>query len=362
MSEKHFIKNLASSWLAVIIGTGGLGNILYQWQSSFMSVHLLGTFLAGFADILYFIVLIPWMIRWVLHFEYVKQELHHPVTVNFFVAMLVATIILGVNIYTIWSFHIDLTLVYIVTFSTWVIAVIGVTFFTFHTTFRMMSMKVSSLPENMNLSWFMAPIANMTALLIGNPVLEITINLHPSWALSILIVNIVLLGIGFTLFNFISGITFVRLAQKSLSPVEMTSFFGISLGAVGLSVCAIIDTAENAQIMGLFSSADFFYLLAGLFWGFGLWIVGFIIILCIHQLKENRIPFSLGWWAFIFSLHAYTIACQKIAAYLISPLTTGYTIFLTVILIALWLYTFGNTVHGVVCAKLLNWRSFSDQI
>ncbi|TGE37289.1 C4-dicarboxylate ABC transporter [Desulfosporosinus fructosivorans] len=351
MPEKQFTKYLVPHWFAVIIGTGGLVNILCQWQPSAISVHLLGTFLAGSADILYFTVLMLWLIRWVIYYKCVRIDLRQSVTINFFMVMTVATIILGTNIYTIWDSYLSLCVVYILTFSIWVIVILGVAFLTFYTTLQMMGTKVSSLPETMNLSWFMVPITNLTILLIGNPVLKITMNLHPSWALTILIINLVLLGIGITFFHFIIGIIFIRVAQRSLSPVSMTSFFGILLGVVGLVICTLIDIAENAQIMGLFSSTDFFYLLAVLFWGVGLWIVGVILIILIHELWERRISFSLGWWALIFSLHVYTIASQKIAANFLSPLIMNYTIFLMVMLTALWLYTFGYTVYAVVSGE-----------
>ncbi|WP_019849507.1 C4-dicarboxylate ABC transporter [Desulfitobacterium sp. PCE1] len=352
MLERHPIKYLAPAWFAVIMGTGGLANIFFLWQNSFPLGHFLGIALAALADILYFCVLIPWVIRWLKYFPYAYRDLNHPLAGNFFVTMPVATVIFGTNIYLIWSKYLSETLIYSLIFTFWVIAIIGVTFFTFYTTFRMMRVEETPRPEMINFSWIMAPIANMAVSLIGNPVLELTMKLHSSWSVSVLLMNTALFGIGFFLFIFISAIVFVRLANHPLPPADTIPSFGIFLSAVGLAVSAIIDASKNAQELGLLASTDLANLIAVVIWGFGAWIVGIITIISVHQLRKGGIPFSMGWWAYIFPLAAYTLCSQKIAAVFITPLTTGYTALLTVLLAVLWVYTFANTARGAVSGKL----------
>lgn len=361
MQERHFIKYLVPGWFAVIMGTGGLGNILYLWQNTFSAGKYFGIALASLALILYFIVLIPWILRWFLYYDYVLRDLHHPVAVNFFVTMPVATTIIGTNIYFIWSQYLNPLLVFHLSLLTWLIAIAGVSFFTFYTTFRMMRVEISPNPETMNFSWIMAPIANMAVLLIGNPVLSMAIDYQPEWTVSILVINIALFGIGFFLFIFISSIIFVRLAQFPLPPAEMTPSFGIFLSAVGLAVSAVVDTAKNSQAMGVLSTVDLSYLGGAVIWGFGIWIVGIIFIISIHHLRRSGMPFSLGWWAFIFPLAAYTMASQKISSYFQSTLTSGYTLFLTILLVLLWIYTFGQTLIGVSQGKLLAGNPIADE-
>lgn len=348
MREKHVIKYFAPSWFAVIMGTGGLANILYLWQDIFILGKTAGYFLAALALTCYFLVLIPWLIRWIFYYDYVRRDLHDPIAVNFFVTMPVATTIIGTNIYIIGSDFLAPASVFFLCLLSWVIAVTGVTYFTFYTTFQQMRTETSPRPEVMNFSWIMAPIANMAVLLIGNPVLCMAIEYRPEWVVYILTLNIILLGIGFFLFIFISAIIFVRLAQYPLPPAEMTPSFGIFLSAVGLAVSAVIDTAINTGKIGLLAATDLSFLAAAVIWGFGFWIVGIIIIICIHQIRKGGIPFSLGWWAFIFPLAAYTMASQKIAQHFHSLLASGYTLFLTLLLVLLWLYTFASTIKGVV--------------
>lgn len=352
MQERHPIKYLAPAWFAVVMGTGGVANTLYLWQNSFHLGYFLGILLAALADILYFIVLLPWVIRWVRYYEYARRDLQHPLVGNFFVTMPVATTILGTNIYLIWSKYLGESLTYSLIFVLWIIAIVGVTFFTFYTTFRIMRVDETPKPEMINFSWIMAPIANMAVSLIGNPVLELTTKLYPTWSLSVLITNTALFGIGFFLFIFISAIVFVRLANHPLPPAETIPSFGIFVSAVGLAVSAVIDASKNAQSMGLLASTDLSNLIAVVVWGFGIWIVGIIMIISLYQFRNGGIPFSMGWWAFIFPLGAYTISSQKIAACFETPLTSGYSAFLTILLVILWVYTFTNTVSGAISGKL----------
>jgi len=351
-AEFHPVKYLAPGWFASVMGTGGLANILYIWGAVFTPGCTLGIGLAALAAVAYFIILIPWIVRWIAYYPYVQRDLHHPVTSNFFVTMPVATVIIGTNINIIWSRFLGETVAYFLMVASWMIAIIGVSCFTFYTTFRIMRVDIAPPPEATNFSWIMAPIANMAVLLIGNPVLGMTIARYPEWAMSVLMINAMLLGIGFFLFIFISAIIFVRLAQHPLPPAETTPTFGIFLSAVGLAVSAIIEGAKHAQAMGLLHSPDLANLGAAVIWGFGFWIVGIIVIICIYHLRRGGIPFTLGWWAFIFPLAAYTLASQKIAAIYPAPVTYGYALGLTLLLIALWLYTFTNTLRGVASGRL----------
>lgn len=352
MLERHVIKYLAPGWFAVVMGTGGLANVLYQWQNGFSAGPILGIIFAALADILYIVILVPWIVRWISFFKYAQRDLHHPVVSNFFVTMPVATIIVGTNISTVWSGYFGGALTFILTTIAWMIGIVGVTFFTYYTTFRIMQIEVAPTPETTNFSWIMAPIANMATLLLGNSVLKMSLYYQPTWGMSILITNLALLGIGFFLFIFISAVIFVRLAQYPLPPAELTPSFGILLSAVGLAVIAIIDTAKNANNLGILASLDLAYLGAAVIWGFGIWVFGIIAMICYYHIRRGGFPFSLGWWAFIFPLAAYTIASQKIAGIYTTPLTYWFCAFLIILLILLWSYTFFITVVGVFNGKL----------
>ncbi|MHB1407679.1 MAG: SLAC1 family transporter [Desulfitobacteriaceae bacterium] len=45
----------------------------------------------------FLLFIVPWVARWFLHFETLKQDLQHPVMSNFFVTMPVGAMIVGTN-------------------------------------------------------------------------------------------------------------------------------------------------------------------------------------------------------------------------------------------------------------------------
>lgn len=352
MQEKHAIKHFAPGWFAVVMGTGGLANILYLWEGPGSGLWRPSLAVAALADAAYFVVLVPWLLRWVRHFDYVRRDLHHPVASNFFVTMPVATVILGTNIHLIWSPFLRPGLVFGLMLACWATAILGVAFFTLFTTFRFIRAETAPEPETMNFSWIMAPIANMALLLLGNPVLERALTVRPDWCLTVFVVNAAMFGIGFFLFLFIGAIIFVRLAQHPLPPAETTPTFGIFLSAAGLAMSCLLDLGTHARSLGLVAETGLFSIGAAALWGFGMWILGIILIICVHQLRRGGIPFSLGWWAFVFPLAAYTIGSQKLALRFPSALTRGYALLLTASLIALWFHILVNTLRGVARGTL----------
>jgi len=352
MQEKHAIKHFAPGWFAVVMGTGGLANILFLWEAQSAWPWHPSLVVAALADITFFVVLIPWLLRWTHHFDYVRRDLNHPVASNFFVTMPVATVILGTNIHLIWSAFLPRDWTFGLMFCCWITAILGVALFTLLTTFRFIRAEAPPEPETMNFSWIMAPIANMALLLLGNPVFGQALQFRPDWCQTIFVMNAAMFGIGFFLFLFIGAIIFVRLAQHPLPPAETTPTFGIFLSAAGLAVSCILDLGASAKGLGLVSETALFSMGAVALWGFGMWILAIILIICIHQLRRGGIPFSLGWWAFVFPLAAYTIGSQKIALRFPSTLTRGYALLLTALLVALWLYILINTLRGVVRGTL----------
>jgi C4-dicarboxylate transporter/malic acid transport protein len=352
MSERHLVKHFAPGWFATVMGTGGLANVLLAWEASLPGGRAAGLAVAAVAAVLFLLLLGPWLLRWAAHRPYVERDLAHPVTGNFFVTMPVAVAILGTNVHLAWSDFLPPALAFQLVLAAWLVAVAGVTLFTFQVTFRLIAADDAPAPALTNFSWIMAPIANMAVLLVGNPLLSRSLEQAPGWSLTIFVVDTALLGVGFLLFVFIAGVVFVRLAQHPLPPAETTPTFGILLSAAGLAVSALLDTGAAARSLGLLADAGALTIGAVALWGFGVWIVGIILLVTVHQARRAGVPFSLGWWAWVFPLAAYTLASQKVARAFPLGLTTGWAALLSAGLAALWLTIFVRTVQGAVRGTL----------
>ncbi len=356
MSERHLVKHFAPGWFATVMGTGGLANVLIAWEPALPGARAAGLAVAAVAAALFALLLGPWTLRWMAHRPYVERDLAHPVTGNFFVTMPVAVTILGTNVHLAWSAFLAPALAFQLVLLAWLVSVAGVTAFTFQVTHRLIVADEAPAPAATNFSWIMAPIANMAVLLVGNPLLARSLEQAPGWSLTIFVVDTALLGVGFLLFVFVAGVVFVRLVQHPLPPAETTPSFGILLSAAGLAVSALLDTAASARALGLLADGGTLTLGAVALWGFGVWILVTIVLITAHQARRAGVPFSLGWWAWVFPLAAYTIASQKVARAFPLALTTGWAALLSAGLAALWLVIFARTAQGAARGTLFTGR------
>lgn len=361
MQESHPIRYFAPSWFALVMGTGGLANILWKWQSHWHPTRWFALVLAAIALFAYGIILIVWSLRWIRYPKYALRDLHHPVTSNFYVTTGIATVIIATNLYNIWSGWLPQRGLYWTCMVLWILSCLIVVFCTFYTTYRMFSAKEAFAPQMVNFAWLMAPIANMAVLLIGCPVFSMSLTQQPSLSLLLFTINAAFFGIGFFLFLFISAIVFVRLVQAELPSPATTPTFGIFLSAVGLAAGTFFDLGSNAVSLGLLSSVELVNLLCMVTWGFGIWIIGIIFLICLHHVRHGGMPFTLSWWAFTFPLAAYTIASLKIFGAYPCGFTGGYTVFLTVLLSVLWVYIFVQTLRGIRNGSLFLGTPISDE-
>lgn len=343
MREKNFMKSHSLAYFAVIIGTGGLGHILYQisllkYWPGLCWLKLPAGLLAGLADLLYIGIFLPWLIRWLLYYRQLRQDLHNPVLFNF-AALFLATLILGKNIHLIWSSSwLGSSRAYGLLPAVWFMILVGSIFFTLAVVSQMLRQSATALAENLNMFWFMAPLANLAALLVGNPVLEISLQFYPDWVQGILLINLTQAGSGLTLFLLINTLVLKQLIAGALSSIERLFYGGVSLAVVGLAVCIILDTAENVRRMGLIENEYGGALLACMIWGFGFWLIT-VLVFGLRGLCRSGMPLRLELGMIVFALYAYTLASVRIAAFLVSPLTAAATGLLMLFLVVLWLYT-----------------------
>ena len=214
---------------------------------------------------------------------------------------------------------------YILLIIFWSTAVAGICVFVYR-----------EMSKEINMTRFMLPMLYISVQLIGNACLEKAIILNLNWVWLLLGTNTLLFIVGFLWFHWLSVLVIVRIAQQSLTFAGIHSFFVFLLGAVGLTVWTILDYAQILLLMGLLDNIQPFKFLACFFWGFGVWIMGFIFILWCYQ-KQKKMPIKVEWGIYIFSFQVYTIASDKIAEELFSPLTSGISSLLTILLTVLWL-------------------------
>ena len=351
MSNNNLLKNFSPAWFAAIMGTGGFANVLFLWGKVWPFARSLGIALAWLNAILYVLFLIPWLLRWLLYYNDLKQDLNHPVMGNFFVTMPVGTMILASNAVLMGSEFLGKHFIYLGSWIAWLIGIVGALLLSLYVGYRSLTSEQTPI-QALNFAWLITPVASIAVPLIGNPLVGMIKQTGTSNAKTVLLLNLSFYGIGFFLFLFIGAIVLNRLIQHALPPAAMAPTFWITLGPIGVGAVSLMGLADAAKSLGILNSVDTYYLLAAIFWGFGIWGLGIAVVLTWRYHKQSGIPFSLSWWAFIFPLAAYTMASLKIAGYFSSSLILVYALLLTLLLAYLWLITFIRSLVNSLNGKL----------
>lgn len=98
IDHKHeIIKNFTPSWFASVMGTG-----ILAMDSLFFSTYLpvlkgVASAIFYFNVMLFFVLLIPWCLRWCFFKENAIKDMENPVISNFYATIAIAMLVLAAN-------------------------------------------------------------------------------------------------------------------------------------------------------------------------------------------------------------------------------------------------------------------------
>ena len=91
------IKNFSPSWFASVMGTGILA-ITSSFYSRYLSILKYVSYgLFYFNIVLFFILLIPWILRWIFFKKEALEDLEHPILSNFYATIAIAMLVLAAD-------------------------------------------------------------------------------------------------------------------------------------------------------------------------------------------------------------------------------------------------------------------------
>lgn len=348
----NVVKHFSPAWFAAVMGTGGTANVLFALSGS---MHFLKPVSIGlwWLNILLFILFIgPWTARWFIHFDKLKDDLKHPVISNFFVTMPVGGIILGTNFFIMGKNYFSMHFIIGLGMIFWTFGVLTALAFGVYVIFNMM-ITDNIGPESTNFAWFITPVASIVIPLLGNMLVSAFVNNNKGLAELINIIDICFFGIGFLLFLILSSILIGRFINYKMPHSMAVPTFWIILGPVGVGTVSLLGIADASKALGLISDIGSLKLLALILWGFGLWAFILTIAVTLKYMKNEKIPFSLSWWAFIFPMAAYTLSGLNVYQYTGIQLFRIYSLILALLLMFLWIVTFIKSLAGTLNCRLL---------
>ena len=348
----EIVKHFSPAWFACVMGTGGLANLLYLLSSSLAFLKPIALILFWLNIVLFMVIIVPWLLRWFIHFNSLLSDFKHPMISNFFVTMPAAAVVLGTNFFIIGKEYFAGGFIDGLGLVMWIVGAVLTLTISVFVMFNIYSQDNIDI-EHVNFSWFIPPVVGALLPMLGKWLVNAYLITNTGLTQTINLLDLIYYGISITLFVILAGVVLNRFVFNKLPKDGLLPTFWIILGPVGLGSAALMDLSDSAKALNLINSVDTLKLVAIIFWGFGLWALLLTFAITFFYLRRGRIPFTLSWWAFIFPLAAYALASNSIYNYTKIELVYWYTLLLAALLIFLWVLTSVNTISGIIKNKLL---------
>ncbi|HQF37523.1 MAG TPA: hypothetical protein PK322_00230 [Opitutaceae bacterium] len=318
LSVRDILRFFSPRWFIALMGTGALANILQVLAGGpsgglhGAAVALLGLALAGFP-----VALALLGARWWIDRGLLLKEWAHSSLVQFYAAVFIAAAILVAGLVKIplpalgapdWPVALAKIL--------WGFALVGSVATAVLVPWRIITLDHGE-PRRLLGFWFLPPVGLFVVAFAGN---FLALRLaDPAWLRAMLAINTVLIGGAAVQAAILFALVLFRGLAYPFPAADVVPSFTIGLAPVGVSIIAVLShlaVLKAVALPGLLALGTLAPVaLAGalLLWGFGLWWLAVVALVVVRAARTKGIPFSLGYWAFVFPPAAYALATLLLA-------------------------------------------------
>ncbi len=353
----QIVESLEARWFMSSMATGAMGIFTFLIFSvlKILLLKYVSLFFIFLAFLIFIISSILTLVRIILFPKAVFLDSTHPIASHFFSGISISAGVLSTTISNILlplhilphALSISLaTVLYLISI------ILGIIFFV-----MVSSMLITSKTTKSNHAlgiWLLPPVGIFVGIFAGN---FLSMHLSPLYATNILIAHLFCFGIALFGYFYTMNLIFHRIKFHPLPPSAMAPSFLIPLAPVGVSVIALLSftsALENVPALDdVFSSISSFSLLYIPFIiGFGFFWMLSVFLVIRHYLREEGIPFSLGFWAFVFPVDAFGIGLFFASKILFFSFLLPVTIVVWIISLLLWAYVFMKTLSAIRTGKV----------
>ncbi len=329
----QIVKNFTPSWFASVMGTGILALTSLSYSKYIPFLKNVANILFYFNIILFFVLLIPWIFRWIFFRKEALKDLEHPVLSNFYATIAVGMLVLAANFIVIGK-NIAIGEIF------WFIGALGTIYFGVLTPYIMFKGEHVKL-DHINPAWFIPPVGLIVIPIAGSLIIP-----HVSGMLQefVIFINYFGWGSGFFIYLALFAISMYRFILHKPLPNTLASTIWINLGPIGAGTVALVNLTKNSYFITV---KEPFFVFGFIFWGLGIWWVIMAIAMTIHYIRKLKLPYAMSWWAFTFPLGAYVAASHTISTLFGIQLIDYIGFALYLLLVIFWLVTFVKTVINV---------------
>ena len=314
MEKNNFIKNFNPVWFAAVLGLGGitLTSVLIAKIFSVPYLNFFAVFLFYFNLVLFLFLFTIWLLKLVAYFSSLVGELKHTTIAGFHSLMPAAAIMISINFSKIGQ-----------SFSLWQYQNISILFWVIGAFFEFILLTLTIyflvVNENMQINfinggWLVPPVAALLTSIAGLEIIKFIST--PKLSENILWINYFFFGVGIFIFllfiiSLFSKIFFFEKLNPKIFPSLWITLVPFSLISLSLPLFARETASYLPKIRDALMSIGILF--NPMLIGIGMWLLAFLIMLTYHYSKKIKLPYSEGWWAFVFPVASVSLASLNYA-------------------------------------------------
>lgn len=332
--SRHF----APGWFAAVMGSGVLGITTLTLSARWPLLGPLAWGVHYFNLLLFCVLAVPWLNRWLSYRELALATLRHPVQASFYPTFSIAMLVIAAQ-FLAFGEQIDLALLF------WWPGMVLTFVFSFAVLYAMFSGEHVGL-EHVTPANFIPAVGLVVIPIAGGPLLD---HLQGNARDLALLANVIGLGAGSLMYLSLLALTLQRkyLAKPAFGVLAPTVW--THLGPIGAIPVSLLNLTEQLPFQLQGGTVVFASLLL---WGFGAWWVVMAALLTAAAWRRGMLPFALSWWGFTFPLGAFVAASFRLGD---ASGLAGVELFgigCWGLLFAVWLLTLSRTARGVVSGSV----------
>ncbi len=333
---KEIVEGFSPSYGACVMGTGILAVTTKIYSTYIHFLNYLALFFTILNTLIAVIVTVFWVARWILYTDKALEDLMHPVKTNFYPTLPIGYMVLGMDyIVVIGNHFIGAVLWGIGAILTFVFGILIP-----YNLFRSEAVRL----DHINPSIFIPPVGLIVIPIAGGVVLS---KLSGVLYEAILFFNIVSWGSGFFIYLALLAVCVHRFLLHQPLPSVLAPTMWINLGPIGAGTVALYNLSTNTDAFDAAINCTIKVFLL-LFWGSGVWWLLLAIIMTLHYIHRQNLPYAPTWWAFTFPLGAYVAATHVVYKIVHLSIFDYFGLAIYFLLLGLWIAAFQGALRGCI--------------
>lgn len=327
-------RTFAPGWFAAVMGTGVLALTTHGLARYWPWLELPAIALHWFNSLLFLVLALPWLNRWLNYRQAAMQTLMHPVQANFYPTFSIALLVLAAQ-WLIFTPCVEVAM------GLWLLGVILHFVFSFAVLFFMFRGEHVAA-EHVTPAQFIPAVGLVVMPLAGGPLLAHLEGGLREWVLTI---NIIGLGAGSMMYLGLLGLTLYRKYLHKPALGILTPTVWIHLAPIGVIPVSLMNVAEQLPFAAVREVVTVVMLLL---WGFGVWWLVMASLLTLSARASGQLPFALSWWGFTFPVGAFVAESLRLTQLLAWQSTLAIGVGAWLLLCFFWMITLFRTARGVI--------------